>query len=69
MAAGWHPIKNAPLTAEDVFAGSEVDRWWMCPEGHIEHKSPKKRCHLSVQQTRARTPDGGHGDLIQDTSR
>ncbi|MGP5138235.1 zinc-ribbon domain-containing protein [Corynebacterium variabile] len=52
VAAGWHPIKNAPLTAEDVFAGSEVDRWWMCPEGHIEHKSPKKRCHLSVQQTR-----------------
>ena len=28
----WHPTKNQPLTARDVFNRSENLAWWQCPK-------------------------------------
>ena len=34
IAAQWHPTLNAPLTPDNVAAGSSRTVWWCCPEGH-----------------------------------
>ncbi|MCH7829698.1 MAG: zinc-ribbon domain-containing protein [Proteobacteria bacterium] len=30
----WHPIRNAPLTADTVAPHSGQKVWWLCPQGH-----------------------------------
>jgi hypothetical protein len=35
--AEWHPTKNGSLRAEDVSAGSQKRRWWLCPV-HPSHE-------------------------------
>ena len=34
LAKQWHPKKNNPLTAKDVFSGSLRKVWWKCEKGH-----------------------------------
>ena len=34
IAAQWHPTLNAPLTPDNVAAGSQKTVWWLCPHGH-----------------------------------
>lgn len=34
LARQWHPMKNAPLTADQVTSGSGRKVWWRCPHGH-----------------------------------
>ena len=34
LAAEWHPTKNYPTTASDVFAGTRKEYWWKCEKGH-----------------------------------
>jgi len=34
LARQWHPTKNCPLTAKDVFSGSLRKVWWLCEKGH-----------------------------------
>jgi hypothetical protein len=34
LARQWHPTKNAPLTPDDVTAGSNRKVWWVCGKGH-----------------------------------
>jgi hypothetical protein len=34
LAAEWHPSKNAPLTPQDVMAGTGSHIWWQCAKGH-----------------------------------
>lgn len=34
LAAQWHPIKNRPLTPDQVLAGSHRSVWWICEKGH-----------------------------------
>lgn len=47
LAAEWHPVKNAPLTPQDVYPSSYKEAWWVCQKGH-EWKSVikdrKKKC-------------------------
>jgi putative zinc ribbon protein len=42
----WHPTRNGDLRAEDVWAGSDETKWWLC-EVHPSHEWK--------QQVRART--------------
>lgn len=35
VAAEWHPTLNAPLTPQEVTAGSARRVWWQCPFGHV----------------------------------
>ena len=42
-AQDWHPTKNKPDTPKDVYAKSEVPRWWRCQQGHEEFTPPKRR--------------------------
>lgn len=35
LAKQWHPIKNVPLTPEDVTYGSGNKVWWLCANGHV----------------------------------
>lgn len=34
IAAQWHPQKNAPITPDQVTAGSQKCVWWLCEHGH-----------------------------------
>lgn len=34
IADSWHPLKNAPLTPNDVVAGGHRKVWWRCKHGH-----------------------------------
>ena len=34
LAAQWHPSKNSPVKAEEVFAGTLSKYWWICNKGH-----------------------------------
>ena len=34
LSKEWHPIRNSPLTPEDVPPGSNRKVWWICPKGH-----------------------------------
>ncbi|PFE03289.1 hypothetical protein COE15_27285 [Bacillus cereus] len=30
LSKEWHPIKNSPLTPNNVLAGSTKKVWWVC---------------------------------------
>ena len=34
LASEWHPTKNAPITPDDVAAGTNNFAWWICDQGH-----------------------------------
>ena len=34
LAREWHPTKNAPLTPNQVVAGTHRRAWWICRKGH-----------------------------------
>lgn len=34
IAAQWHPVKNGPLTPEQILPGSHRSAWWQCTHGH-----------------------------------
>jgi hypothetical protein len=34
MAAEWHPVRNLPLTPNDVNGGAKCRVWWQCKQGH-----------------------------------
>ncbi len=34
LSKEWHPIKNTPLTPQDVTANSGEKVWWLCNRGH-----------------------------------
>ena len=48
LAAEWDMEKNAPLTPDQVGAGSERKVWWRCPQGHsyqsFIHRRAQKGC-------------------------
>lgn len=48
LAAQWHPVKNAPLTAADVTAYSNRRVWWQCAEGHEWQAAISARCREST---------------------
>ncbi len=41
VAAQWHYARNAPLTPDQVVAGSSKTAWWKCPEGP-DHEWPAR---------------------------
>ncbi len=45
LAKEFHPSKNHPLTARDVYAGSARKVWWLCPAGHSYVASLLHRGH------------------------
>ena len=34
IAKDWHPIKNSPITPNDVIAGGSKKVWWVCKHNH-----------------------------------
>lgn len=34
LAREWHPTRNAPLTPDQVAAGTAKKAWWICKKGH-----------------------------------
>lgn len=34
LAGQWHPIRNGPLTPQNVVAGTTRKVWWQCDKGH-----------------------------------
>lgn len=34
IARQWHPVKNGPITPDQVFPGSHKVVWWQCSRGH-----------------------------------
>lgn len=34
LALEFHPTRNVPLNAHDIFAGSSKTYWWLCNKGH-----------------------------------
>ncbi|MBU3717872.1 MAG: hypothetical protein FGM45_06165 [Actinobacteria bacterium] len=43
LALQWHPVKNLPLTAGQVMAGTDKKIWWLCEEGHEWQAPPYNR--------------------------
>lgn len=64
LLAQWHPIKNLPLTPEQVLPGSEKKVWWRCSQGHewqAEVRSRVSGCGCPVCTNRVVVP--GINDL------
>lgn len=43
LAAQWHPTRNAPLTARDVFRSTAKRFWWVDALGHEWEASANER--------------------------
>lgn len=43
IAEEWHPTKNGNITAKDVAAGSNVQYWFQCKQGHEWKSTPNNR--------------------------
>lgn len=43
IARQWHPLKNRPVTPEQVAAQSNTPVWWVCAQGHEWQISPSGR--------------------------
>jgi Probable Zinc-ribbon domain len=66
IARQWHPIKNHPVTSDDVMPGSGKRVWWMCPlnRAHVWPAAVYTRtsgngcpyCAGMYARTRARRP-------------
>ena len=41
----WHPVKNQPLTPEQLSYGSNQKVWWRCEKGHEWQAPVKSRTH------------------------
>ena len=59
VAMQWHPTLNAPLTPEQVSAGSRRQVWWQCSLGHVwkarvHSRTGNQRCGCPVCAGRAR---------------
>ena len=52
VAMQWHPTMNAPLTPEQVSAGSRRQVWWQCGLGHVW----KARVHSRAGKQRRGCP-------------
>ena len=52
VAMQWHPTLNAPLTPEQVTAGSRRQVWWQCSLGHVW----KARVHSRAGKQRRGCP-------------
>ena len=52
VAMQWHPTLNAPLTPEQVSAGSRRQVWWQCSLGHVW----KARVHSRTGKQRSGCP-------------
>ena len=52
VAMQWHPTLNAPLTPEQVTAGSRRQVWWQCSLGHVW----KARVHSRTGNQRSGCP-------------
>ena len=52
VAMQWHPTLNAPLTPEQVTAGSRRQVWWQCSLGHVW----KARVHSRTGKQRSGCP-------------
>lgn len=64
LAGEWHPAKNAPLTPEQLSAGSHRRVWWRCGKGHEWQAAVKSRtegsgCPICANKAIA----GGENDL------
>ncbi|WP_185260720.1 zinc-ribbon domain-containing protein [Pseudarthrobacter sp. NBSH8] len=44
IAAWWHPTKNGNLSPTMVKPGSEIEVWWICPDGHEFPANVDYRC-------------------------
>jgi hypothetical protein len=40
----WHPTKNGDLTPDKVTAGSDLEVWWLCEQGHEWQTVVRSRC-------------------------
>jgi Probable Zinc-ribbon domain len=45
LAQEWHPIKNSPLTPENVKPHSGQKVWWLCKNGHEWQAAINSRSH------------------------
>jgi len=58
LARLWHPNKNGKLTPRNVKAGSGMNAWWLCSEGHewqaTPHnmKKPNRRSYCPICKTK-----------------
>lgn len=43
LARQWHPVKNSPLTPDQVLPGSHRMVWWICDHGHEWRAAIKTR--------------------------
>ena len=62
VAKEWHPIKNQPLTPQDVTVGSNKKVWWLCEKGHewsdtIVHRSGGRRCPQCFGELKTSFPE------------
>lgn len=56
LAKEWHPVKNQPLTPEQILPGSHRMVWWVCEKGHEWQAMVKSRasgCGCPVCANRA----------------
>ena len=57
LARLWHPTKNEKFTPKNVKAGSGINAWWKCPQGHewvaspANMKKPDRRSHCPECKT------------------
>lgn len=49
IAKEWHPIKNLPMTANDLTYGSEKKVYWLCENGHTFKQSPNERTSVNAR--------------------
>ena len=56
IAREWHPKLNGTVTPQQVKAGSKIQRWWLCPNGHVYKNTPNQRKH-----NKYRSKNGSNG--------
>lgn len=48
VAKTWHPMRNQPLTVEEVTKGSQKKVWWQCAKGHEWEMTVASRVRTST---------------------
>ena len=67
LASQWHPIKNDPISPQDVFKNTNKKFWWLASCGHEWEASPNKRAQgRGCPVCSGHRVVGGFNDLSKD---
>lgn len=49
IIAQWHPVKNLPLTPQNITKASKNKVWWICEKGHEDYVLPANKISIGAR--------------------